>query len=72
MDSVLSVILEVSKEEIPLVYKILDKSDKMEEEEFEKSQYALSEYIPPENMLKRIDTSDVGEKYKQKIDELFK
>jgi arylsulfatase A-like enzyme len=42
-----------------------DKNLLIKEEEFEKSQYAISEYIPPENMLRRIDSSDVGEKYKQ-------
>jgi histidyl-tRNA synthetase len=36
MDSVCKYILEIDKDKIPLVYKILDKSDKIEEEEFEK------------------------------------
>ncbi|MHA2181291.1 MAG: histidine--tRNA ligase [Promethearchaeota archaeon] len=36
IDSVLNIILKVSKEKLPLVYKALDKSDKMEEEDFEK------------------------------------
>ena len=36
MDSVSNFILEIDKDKIPLVYKVLDKSDKMDEEEFEK------------------------------------
>ena len=36
MDSVSKFILEIDKDKIPLVYKVLDKSDKMDEEEFEK------------------------------------
>lgn len=36
MDLVLNVLIKLSEEKIPLVYKILDKSDKMEAEEFEK------------------------------------
>ncbi len=36
IDSVLNIILKLNKEKLPLVYKVLDKSDKMEEEEFEK------------------------------------
>ncbi|MFX1390657.1 MAG: histidine--tRNA ligase, partial [Promethearchaeota archaeon] len=36
MDSVCKFILQIEKEKIPLVYKVLDKSDKINEEEFEK------------------------------------
>ncbi len=36
MDSVCSFILEIEKEKNQLVYKVLDKSDKMDEEDFEK------------------------------------
>ncbi|MFW9901595.1 MAG: histidine--tRNA ligase [Candidatus Thorarchaeota archaeon] len=36
MDSVSEFIIEIEKDKIPLVYKVLDKSDKMEEGEFEK------------------------------------
>jgi len=36
MDSVNKFILQIENEKIPLVYKVLDKSDKMEEREFEK------------------------------------
>jgi len=36
MDSVCNFILEIDKDKIPLVYKVLDKSDKLDEEEFEK------------------------------------
>ncbi len=36
MDSICKFILEIEEEKMPLVYKVLDKSDKMEEEEFEK------------------------------------
>ena len=36
MDAVSKFILNIEKDKIPLVYKVLDKSDKMEEEEFEK------------------------------------
>jgi len=36
IDSVLNIILKISKEKLPLVYKALDNSGKMEEEEFEK------------------------------------
>ncbi|MFX1567661.1 MAG: histidine--tRNA ligase [Promethearchaeota archaeon] len=36
MDSVSKFILQIEKEKLPLVYKVLDKSDKMEEDEFEK------------------------------------
>jgi histidyl-tRNA synthetase len=36
MDSVCNYILEIDKEKIPLVYKVLDKSDKMDEEDYEK------------------------------------
>jgi histidyl-tRNA synthetase len=36
MDSVCKVILKISEENLPIVYKVLDKSGKMEETEFEK------------------------------------
>ena len=36
IDSVLTIILKISKEKLPLVYKVLDKSNKMEENEFVK------------------------------------
>ncbi|MFX1502236.1 MAG: histidine--tRNA ligase [Promethearchaeota archaeon] len=36
MDSVCNFILKIDKSKIPLIYKVLDKSDKMEEDEFEK------------------------------------
>lgn len=36
MDSVCKYILEIKEDKMPLVYKVLDKSDKMDEEEFEK------------------------------------
>ena len=36
MDSVCKFILKISEDNIPLVYKVLDKSDKMEDDEFEK------------------------------------
>ncbi|KKL61923.1 hypothetical protein LCGC14_2190400, partial [marine sediment metagenome] len=36
IDSLLKIVLRISKEKLPLVYKALDKSSKMEEEEFEK------------------------------------
>ena len=39
MDALSNLILEIPKEKIPLVYKVLDKSDKMEEDEFEKYVY---------------------------------
>ena len=42
MDSISKFILKIEKKKIPLVYKILDKSDKMDEEEFE--QYLISTF----------------------------
>ena len=36
IDSVLTIILKISKEKLRLAYKVLDKSDKMEKEEFDK------------------------------------
>ncbi|MFX0040808.1 MAG: histidine--tRNA ligase [Promethearchaeota archaeon] len=36
MDSVCRLILRMDEDQLPIVYKVLDKSDKMEEEEFEK------------------------------------
>ncbi len=36
MDSLCKFILKISEDKIPIVYKVLDKSDKMEENEFEK------------------------------------
>ena len=36
MDSVSKFILKIDKDKIPLVYKVLDKSNKMDEENFEK------------------------------------
>ncbi|MHA1932341.1 MAG: histidine--tRNA ligase [Promethearchaeota archaeon] len=39
IDSILNLILKISKEKLPVAYKALDKSDKMEEEEFEKFLY---------------------------------
>ncbi|MFW9987375.1 MAG: histidine--tRNA ligase [Candidatus Odinarchaeota archaeon] len=36
MDSICNFILKIDKAKIPLVYKVLDKSEKMEEDEFEK------------------------------------
>ena len=42
IDAVCELILQVPKEKIPLVYKILDKADKMEESEYEK--YVLDNF----------------------------
>ena len=36
MDSICKFILRISEDKLPIVYKVLDKSDKMEEDEFEK------------------------------------
>ncbi|MHA1507446.1 MAG: aminoacyl--tRNA ligase-related protein [Promethearchaeota archaeon] len=41
IDSVCELILNVPKEKIPLVYKILDKADKMEDSEYEKYVLAI-------------------------------
>ncbi|MBY9010134.1 MAG: histidine--tRNA ligase [Candidatus Lokiarchaeota archaeon] len=42
IDSVCEIILEIPKEKIPIVYKILDKADKMEDSEYEK--YVLENF----------------------------
>jgi len=66
MDLVLSVIIKLNKEEIPLVYKILDKSDKMEEEEFEK--FIIETFqneVIIQNILKLKDAQSVDELLKR-------
>ena len=62
MDSVCRLILNVSEDKLPIVYKVLDKSDKMEESEFEK--YVVStfqnEFII-QGILKLKDSKNVNE-----------
>ena len=62
MDSVCKFILKIDKDKIPLVYKILDKSDKMEEDEFEK--YVIDTFrneVIIQGILKLKDAKDVDE-----------
>jgi len=66
IDLVLSVIIKISKEKIPLVYKILDKSDKMEADEFEK--FIIETFqneIIIQNILKLKDAQSVDELLKR-------
>jgi len=62
MDSVCKFLLEIDKDKIPLVYKVLDKSDKMEEEEFEK--YLIDTFqneVIIQSVLKLKDAKSVDE-----------
>ena len=66
IDSVLNIILKLSKEELPLVYKVLDKSNKMEEEEFEK--YIIDTFqneVIIQGILKLKDAKSIDELLKR-------
>ncbi|MHA1491780.1 MAG: histidine--tRNA ligase [Promethearchaeota archaeon] len=70
IDVICEYILNVSRDQMPLVYKILDKSDKMEEKEFEK--YVIdsfqNEFIV-QGILKLKDANTI-EKLLQKFDDI--
>lgn len=62
MDSVCKFILNISEDKIPLVYKVLDKSDKMEADEFEK--YVIDTFKDKatiQNIIKLKDPKSVNE-----------
>ncbi|MFX0072879.1 MAG: histidine--tRNA ligase [Candidatus Hermodarchaeota archaeon] len=62
MDSFCKYILKISEEKIPLVYKVLDKSDKMEDNEFEK--YVIDNFkdeVIIQGIFKLKDTKSVNE-----------
>ena len=62
MDSLCKLILEISEEKLPLVFKILDKSDKMDENEFEKYVTdAFQNEVIIQGILKLKDTKDISE-----------
>jgi len=62
MDSVSSFILKIDRDKIPLVYKVLDKSDKMDEEDFEKYLVdAFQDEIIIQGILKLKDAKSVDE-----------
>lgn len=66
MDSVCKLILNTSEDKIPLVFKVLDKSDKMEETEFEK--YVIDTFqdeVITQGILKLKDTKNVDELLKK-------
>ncbi|MFX0056808.1 MAG: histidine--tRNA ligase [Candidatus Hodarchaeota archaeon] len=66
MDALSSLILEIPKEKIPFIYKVLDKSDKMEEEEFEKYVYDFFENeIVVQNILKLKKSNSIEELMKK-------
>lgn len=62
IDALCEVILEVKKENMPLVYKVLDKSDKLEEKEFEKYVFDTfeNEFIV-QGILKLKESEDLDE-----------
>jgi histidyl-tRNA synthetase len=66
IDSILNNILKLSEEKIPLVYKVLDKSDKMEEEEYEK--FIINTFqnkVVIQDILKLRDANSVDELLKR-------
>ncbi|MFX1589339.1 MAG: His/Gly/Thr/Pro-type tRNA ligase C-terminal domain-containing protein, partial [Promethearchaeota archaeon] len=66
MDALSNLILEIQKEKIPLIYKVLDKSDKMEEDEFEKYVYESfeNEYVV-QGILKLKNVNSIEELMKK-------
>jgi histidyl-tRNA synthetase len=75
MDSLSKLILDIPKEKIPLVYKVLDKSDKLEEKEFEKYVYdSFENEIIVQGILKLKETNYVKnllEKFDNIPDEFY-
>ncbi|UCD00927.1 MAG: histidine--tRNA ligase [Promethearchaeota archaeon] len=74
MDSVCKFILKIDEDKIPIVYKVLDKSDKMEEDEFEK--YVIDTFqdeIITQGVFKCTDARSVAELLKkfENIPEVF-
>jgi len=70
IDALCELILEISKDKMPLIYKILDKSDKMEESEFEK--YVIDSFQDEfivQGILKLKATNSIEELLK-KFDEI--
>jgi histidyl-tRNA synthetase len=66
MDSICKFILNISEDKIPLVYKVLDKSDKIEEKEFEK--YVLDTFndeVIIQGIFKLKDAKSVNELLKK-------
>jgi len=62
MDSVCKYIVKISEDKIPLVYKVLDKSDKMEDNEFEK--YVIDTFMDEvliQGIFKLKDAKSVNE-----------
>lgn len=62
IDAVCQILLEVPQDKLPLVYKILDKSDKMEEDELEK--YLIDTFqdeVIIQGILKLRDSEDLSE-----------
>ena len=74
MDSVCKFILKINEDKIPIVYKVLDKSDKMEEDEFEK--YVIDTFqdeLITQGIFKFTDARSVDELLKKfdNIPEVF-
>jgi len=72
MDSVCKFILKISEDNIPLVYKVLDKSDKMEDDEFEK--YVIDTFkdeVLIQGIFKLKDAKSVNELL-EKFDNIIK
>ena len=66
MDSLCKLILEISEEELPLVFKILDKSNKMDENEFEK--FVIDTFqneVSIQGILKLKDAKNIGDLLKR-------
>jgi len=62
VDAICKLVINVPEEKMPFVYKIIDKSDKMEEDEFEKfARDSLKDEIIAEGILKLKDNSTVKE-----------
>ena len=66
IDSVLTIILKISKEKLPLAYKVLDKSDKMEEDEFDKFLFdTFQNDVNRQGILKLKDAKSIDEVLKR-------
>ncbi len=66
IDSVLTIILKISEEKLPLAYKVLDKSDKMEEDEFDKFLFdTFQNDVNRQGILKLKDAKSIDEVLKR-------
>jgi histidyl-tRNA synthetase len=66
IDAVLTIILKIDKEKFPLVYKVLDKSGKIEQEEFEKLVFdTFQNDTNIQNIIKLKDAKSIDEVIKR-------